>query len=75
MKKIGFFLGSVVFLSACSQFASNGDKQYIQAKNGAKIAVLPPLSESNISHFYDLPPQNQNSVVNIKPPVAKKTPR
>lgn len=72
MKKIGFFLVSVVFLAACSQFSSNGDKHYMQAKNGANLKVLPPLNESNISHFYDLPAQNQNPTVNIKPPVAKQ---
>jgi uncharacterized lipoprotein len=78
VKKIGFFLGSALLLTACSQFASNGDKQYLQSKNGARVVVPPPMTDSNISHFYDLPPQSQNAVVGIRPPAVggpKLTPR
>lgn len=72
MKKIGFLLISPLLLAACSQFASNGDKQYLQSKNGVGVVVPPPLTDSNISHFYDLPAQNQNPLVGIAPPTASK---
>ncbi|CDZ77024.1 hypothetical protein BN59_01303 [Legionella massiliensis] len=70
MKKIGLLLISVLPLAACSQFASNGDKQYLQSRNGVGVVVPSPLTDSNISHFYDLPSQNQNPLVSIAPPSA-----
>ncbi|MBA3535049.1 MAG: hypothetical protein H0T84_00305 [Tatlockia sp.] len=75
MKKIGFFLGSALLLAACSQFASNGDKQYLNSKNGARVVVPPPMTDSNISRFYDLPPQNQNAGVSIRPSAAGASPK
>ncbi len=71
MKKIGFYVSSALLLTACSHFSSTADKHYSQSRAGAPIAVPPPLTGSNISHFYDLPPQNRNPVVNIRPPVVK----
>ncbi len=69
--KIGFFLISVMLLTACSQFDSNGDREYLRSRNGVRVAVPPPLTESNISHFYDLPQQNKDPKVNIAPRAAK----
>lgn len=68
MKKIGFFLVSIMLLTACSQYASNGEQLYLRSKNGTTVVVPPPLTDSNISHFYDLPQQNQNAQVSIAPP-------
>ncbi|MBA2709234.1 MAG: hypothetical protein H0U57_01380 [Tatlockia sp.] len=71
MRKIGFYVSATVLLTACSHFATTADKHYLQSRSGSTIAVPSPLTGSNISHFYDLPPQNQNPVVNIRPPVVK----
>ncbi|KTD23608.1 Uncharacterised protein [Legionella lansingensis] len=68
MKKIGFVIVSVSLLSACSQYAKNGESQYLNSRNGPIVVVPSPLTDSNISHFYDLPPQNQNARVSIAPP-------
>ncbi|KTD12205.1 hypothetical protein [Legionella jamestowniensis] len=68
MKKFGFIILSVLVLSACSNYASNGEALYLRSKNGQKLVVPPPLTDNNISHFYDLPAQNQNAMVNIAPP-------
>ncbi|WED42130.1 hypothetical protein [Legionella cardiaca] len=68
MKKFGFIILSMSLLSACSNYASNGESQYLRSKNGPMVMVPPPLTDSNISHFYDLPPQNQNARVSIAPP-------
>ncbi len=68
MKKNVVLLISALLLAACSAYTSNGEKQYSQSKNGATVVVPPPLTDSNISHFYDLPPQNQSAQVSITPP-------
>lgn len=57
-----------VILSACSRYASNGEHLYLGSRNGQPIIVPPPLTSGNISHLYDLPPQNQNATVSIVPP-------
>jgi uncharacterized lipoprotein len=68
VKKIGFFLVSSLLLTACSQYASNGEQLYLRSKNGATVVEPSPLTGSNISHFYDLPQQNENVQVSIIPP-------
>lgn len=68
MKKIAVMILSVVLLPACTNYASNGESQYLRSRNGQIVAVPPPLTDSNISHFYDLPAQNQNARVSIAPP-------
>lgn len=65
--------GSMIFLSAllasCSSYyASNADKQYLNSKNGPMLVVPKPLTESNISHFYNLPPQTHDPRVSNEPP-------
>lgn len=67
MKK-SVVLISALLLAACSAYTSNGEKQYLQSRNGATVVVPPPLTDSNISHFYDLPQQNQSAQVSITPP-------
>lgn len=68
MKKIGFFFVLVLLLAGCMQYTSNGEKQYLQSRNGVKVVVPPPLTDSNISSFYDLPQQNQSAIVSNVPP-------
>ena len=71
MRKIvvGICLG---LLTACSaQYTSNGEQQYLSSRNGAVLIVPQPLTSSNISHFYDLPPQTQDATVSIVPPVVQ----
>ena len=68
VKKLGFFFVLGLLLVGCTQYISNGEKGYLQARNGAKVVVPPPLTDSNISHFYDLPQQSQSALVNIAPP-------
>lgn len=70
VKKIGFILISALLATACSHFGSSGDKQYLTSRNGARVVVPPPLTDTNLSHFYDLPPQTRNPVVNIAPPAG-----
>ncbi len=70
MKKLGFVVLATLVLSACSsRYSSNGEDLYLQSRNGVQLDVPPPLTSANISHFYDLPPQNQSARVSIAPPV------
>jgi uncharacterized lipoprotein len=68
VKKMSLVLISLLPLAACTQFASNGDRQYLHSRNGAMVVVPPPLTDTNSSHFYDLPAQNKDPVVSIIPP-------
>ena len=68
VKKFGFIFILGLLSVGCTQYTSNGEKEYLHARNGAKVVVPPPLTDSNISHFYDLPQQNQSALVNIAPP-------
>ncbi|MCL5272071.1 MAG: hypothetical protein M1486_01915 [Gammaproteobacteria bacterium] len=69
MKKLSFIVLASLALSACnSRYTSNGENVYLQSRNGVKVVVPPPLSNANISNFYDLPPQNQDARVSIAPP-------
>lgn len=63
-------LSSCLLLGCSGQYASNGESMYLSSRNGPGLVVPPPLTASNISHFYDLPPQNQNAMVSIVPPAA-----
>ncbi|CAM2858096.1 hypothetical protein [Legionella worsleiensis] len=69
MKKLSFIVLATLVLSACnSRYASNGETVYLQSHNGVKVVVPPPLTQANISNFYNLPPQNQDARVSIVPP-------
>ena len=71
MKKIGMLMGFSVLLTACSaQYTSNGEQRYLKSRNGVNLVIPPPLTSANNSHFYDLPPQNQDAQVSIEPPVS-----
>ncbi|KTD31012.1 hypothetical protein Lmor_3119 [Legionella moravica] len=69
MKKLSFIVLATLALSACnSRYSSNGENVYLHSHNGTKIVVPPPLTNANISNFYDLPSQNQDAQVSIAPP-------
>lgn len=71
MKKARLMIGVCVVLTGCSaQYTSNGEQQYLQSKNGVNLVVPPPLTMTNISDFYNLPPQNQDARVSVVPPPA-----
>ena len=58
---------SFVLLGCANQYTTNGEYHYMQSKNGPKLVVPPPLTDANISDFYDLPAQNQDARVSINP--------
>lgn len=68
MRKIIMGLMGFALCACASYYTTNGEKQYIQNKNGAPLVVPAPLTGENISHFHDLPEQTQNPKVNIAPP-------
>lgn len=69
-----FILGVACLISSCSSLFSQTDYDssdklhYLKSKNGPQLVVPPPLTSTNISDFYDLPPQNQDARVSITPP-------
>lgn len=63
-------MGGLVLAGCSAQYTSNGEQQYVHSRNGVLMVVPPPLTRSNISDFYDLPPQNQNAEVTITPPMS-----
>lgn len=69
MKKIGFILVCFSLVAGCSKYSSNGDNLYLNSRNGQKVQVPPPLTNSNISNFYDLPEHAENPKVSIVPPL------
>lgn len=69
MKKVLIVIAATFLMSSCAtHYTSSGEHRYLKSYNGRMLVVPPPLTEANISHFYDLPQQNQNAVVNITPP-------
>lgn len=70
MKKLSFIVGVALALCGCSgKYASNGEHLYLKSRNGEKLEVPPPLTRTNISDFYNLPPQNEDARVSITPPM------
>lgn len=70
--KAGLFMVGVVSLCACNTpFTSNDKDQYLESKNAPDLVVKPPLTTSNLSGFYTLPPApEQHTKVDILPPVG-----
>lgn len=68
MKKLGIMVLPLLLTACSAQYTSNGEQQYLQSKNGARLVVPPSLSTANISDFYDLPSQSQDAKVSITPP-------
>lgn len=59
----------VLFITGCSSyFATNGEQRYLMSNNGPGIKTVPPLTDANVSHFYDLPQQTHIAKINILPP-------
>ena len=52
-----------------SEFSSNDKHEYLHSKNGQNIVVNRPLTDSNMSDFYQLPNQMKPAKISIKPPV------
>lgn len=71
VNKTSVILLSSLLLCACStRYASNGENQYMNSKNGPHLGIPKPLAADTISHFYDLPEQTQTATVNIAPPTV-----
>lgn len=69
--KVGLLVLGVVSLSACNTpFASNEKDQYLESKNAPDLVIKPPLTTSNLSGFYILPPAPEHPEVEILPPVG-----
>nr|WP_131777151.1 hypothetical protein [Legionella impletisoli] len=69
MRKIRIFLLTPLLISSCSSYyTSNGEEKYLQSHNGPELVIPPPLTGTNISGFYDLPPAPKNPRVSIQPP-------
>lgn len=56
-------------LGGCS-LTGGENNDYLTSRNGPDLVIPHPLTTQNISHFYDLPPQNQDPRVSIKPPTS-----
>lgn len=68
MKKLVILVLSSLLMACSAQYTSNGEQHYLRSKNGLNLVIPPPLTSANISHFYDLPPQNQNADIGVAPP-------
>ena len=68
IKNVGLMLLSVLLTACHIKYTSNGENQYLKSRNGVDIVVPPPLTPNDMSHFYDLPPQQQNAQITIEPP-------
>jgi uncharacterized lipoprotein len=69
VKQIGSLFVVALLLAGCSQqYTGIGENRYLQCRNGVNLVVPPPLTDTNISHFYDLPNQNLSEPVSIAPP-------
>ncbi|STX29417.1 Uncharacterised protein [Legionella beliardensis] len=68
MKKFVLASLSTLLLVSCSRYATNGEHIYLQSENGPLPNVPPPLTQANISHFYDLPTPGANLTVSLVPP-------
>lgn len=67
MKKFFCFVMCVPFLMSCTErYSSSGENLYLRSKNGVKLEVPAPLTQANISDFYNLPSQNQDARINIE---------
>ncbi len=72
MQKTGLIILVTWMLASCSSYyTSNGEKHYLQSRNGANLVVPPPLTSGNISEFYNLPAQTQDARLNIDPPTSE----
>src|SRR5690348_492443 len=70
VKKLSVIVFMVLVLNGCTEWLTGGDKLYLQSRNGNELIVPPPLTNGNISHYYDLPQQTQDPRISIEPPVV-----
>lgn len=69
VKKLAI-LSIVALISGCSSlYDSNAEKNYLRSKNGPRLDIEAPLTDSNISVFYLLPSVTGNANVSTEPPV------
>ena len=64
-------IGCCIVLSACTNLSMQGERLYQHSVNGPNLVVNPPLSQAEISHFYDLPSVGSTGPVNTTPPNMK----
>ncbi len=74
MKKIVTIFVFLQALSGCAllpsaEFSSNDTHEYLHSRNGKNLGINRPLTDSNISNFYQLPNQTKPAKISIKPPV------
>lgn len=74
IQKMGLLVLVLIGVSACtSKYATNGEKLYLNSRNGPGLVVPPPLSSFSLSNFYRLPQQsNPNPQVSLAPPTIAK---
>ena len=69
VRKIGFWLMCLLCLASCAtKYASNDRQQYLSSRNGVHLEVPPPLTNTNMSGFYELPTPEGAKKVSVAPP-------
>ena len=69
VKKAVLVCVSMLCLTACSsQYSTNDKQQYLASRNGPVLQTPPPLTNANLSGFYDLPPPETGTKVSLAPP-------
>jgi uncharacterized lipoprotein len=69
VKKLGFWMMSVLYITACStKYASNDQQQYLKSHNGPQLETPAPLTHENVSGFYDLPAPEGAKKISVIPP-------
>lgn len=69
MKRMMSLMGLLLLVNACSSYyASNAERGYLKSRSGPMLVVPPSLTTMNLSHFYDLPPQEKDATISLKPP-------
>jgi len=69
VKKIGFLLVCMMCLASCAtKYASNNQQQYLSSRNGVRLEVAPPLTNTNLSGFYELPTPDGAKKISVVPP-------
>ena len=56
-------------LLSSDEFSSNYKQAYLHSKNGQYLVIPPPLTDANVSNFYQLPNQTKLAKISIKPPI------
>ena len=63
-------VSSLWLVSCSSHYASNAETNYLKSRNGPELVVPPPMTTANMGYFYNLPAQNEDARVSIKPPTV-----